>query len=247
MIKLPVCSLLVRVSTKRQGCEQQSTRNNKAHNQAVMTPRKAQRQRNQPEPTPLVEDESEVMTEAQVEHTQPPAIRTNTELNLTVLGRYIPNVRSIAYIAASAVLYAFNTTCAAWEKMAIEGTLFIASDHDLDIETGNEVFTIMVLNRRGLNNFMVDIGDLMDVEVTKDLLIVGMEGEEGEEDRKVRGIWIHEDQDGIRETISNKIKELWDNTKAVRESTQMGFASQQPQGATPGRRLSLSEMFGRPV
>lgn len=93
-----------------------------------------------------------------------------------------------------------------------------------------------------MNNLVIQIGDLLDVEVTKDLLIVGMRGEEGEEERKVMGIWIHEDQDGIRETISMKIKELWDLTTAVRESTQRGFTGKQP----TGRRLSLSEMFGRP-
>lgn len=221
-----------------------------------MTPRKPrQRQHHQPGPTPLIQA-SDYESDAMAYHSDAhhhhhhhhliPPSRTNTELNLAVLNRYIPNVRSIPTIAANAVLYSFNTTAANWEKISIEGTLFVTSDHDLDIETGNETFTLMVLNRRGLNNLVVEIGDLLDVEVTKDLLIVGMRGDEGEEERKVMGIWIHEDVAGIRETISMKIKELWDLTMAVRESTQKGFAGKQPQGTSMGRRLSLSEVFGRP-
>jgi len=215
-----------------------------------MTPRKPGRQRQQQKtgPTPLIQAsdyESDAMNYQS--DALPPASRTNTELNLAVLSRYIPNVRSVVTIAANAVLYSFNTTAANWEKVAIEGTFFVTSDYDLEIETGNETFTLMILNRRGLNNLVVEIGNLLDVEVTDDLLIVGMKGEEGEEERKVMGIWIHEDKDGIRKEISTKIKELWDKIMAVRESTQQGFAEKQPQGDTlTGRRLSLSEMFGRP-
>lgn len=198
-----------------------------------MTPQKQrQRKPHQLGPRPLIKAsdyESDAINEQQAEAIAatgpPPLRRTNTDLNLTVIRRYIPNVRSITYIAASAVLYSFNPTSGGWDKMAIEGTLFITSDHDIDVETGNEVFTVLVLNRRGMNNFIVEIGDLMDVEVTKDVLIVGIKGEEGEEARKVRGIWIHEDKDGIRETIGSKVKELWALTATVRASTRRGFTS----------------------
>lgn len=178
----------------------------------------------------------------------PPPSRSNTELNLTVLNRYIPNVRSIVTIAANAVLYSFNSTSMKWEKeekAPIEGTFFVTSDYEAEIETGNETFTLIILNRRGMNNFIVQIGDLLDVEVTDEVLIVGMKDEEGEE-RKVMGIWIHEDRVGIMKEISLKIKELWDKIMAVRESTQKGFAEKQhPGGATLGRRLSMSEVFGK--
>lgn len=219
-----------------------------------MTPSRRQQTQRKPHqlgPTPLIqaldyESDSAILNEPQTEASPateplPPVTRTNTELNLTVIRRYIPNVRSIAYIAASAVIYSFDSTTGGWEKLAIEGTLFITSDHDIDVETGNEVFTIMVLNRRGMNNFTVDIGDLLDVEVTKDLLILGVKGEK--EMREVKGIWIHEDKDGIRQTIGNKVKELWDFTAAVRGSTEKGFASQQLTASAPGRQRDLSEMF----
>ena len=48
---------------------------------------------------------------------------SNTELNLSVLRRYLPSIRSIVSIAANAVVYTISPTTGQWEKSGVEGTL----------------------------------------------------------------------------------------------------------------------------
>lgn len=102
-----------------------------------------------------------------------------------------------------------------------------------------------MLNRRGLDNLILDLGVTRDVEVTDELLILRWEGEEGE-GQKVMGVWIH-DAAGDRERNSLRIQEAWERARVGRREregagNEVGFAP--PQEAM-GRRISLSELFGR--
>lgn len=140
---------------------------------------------------------------APADYTPPePILRTNTTLNLSVLRRHVPSIVGILAIAANAVLYAFTPAPApAWEKSGIEGTLFVCVCSD-------NTTRVVVLNRRGLDNFVVDLKGVRDVELTAELTILRFEDVRGDAE-KVVGLWIHEDKEGAREEVVHTIQTCW--------------------------------------
>ena len=129
-----------------------------------------------------------------------PLPHTNTTLNLSVLRRHNPSTHAILSIAPYAVVYHFSSTSQSWEKLGIEGTLFVCSLYPA-YPSGPERYNVTVLNRRGLENFTTELLDGRDVEVTDEYVILSVgktdgdeEGEgEGEKERekgKVYGLWI---------------------------------------------------------
>ncbi|KFY37153.1 hypothetical protein V494_04881 [Pseudogymnoascus sp. VKM F-4513 (FW-928)] len=153
----------------------------------------------------------------------PPPTRTNTDLNLSVLRRYFPSTRTILSIAANAVVYAFSASTGQWEKSGIEGALFVC-----ETETG---FVVVVLNRHGLENLVLDVKEVRDVEVTSEFLILRVPGEgEGE---KVMGLWIHGDRDDTREKNAGAEREA----AFVADSGLSGCTARHPQ--TPGVGMGL--------
>lgn len=140
---------------------------------------------------------------APAEYSPPePLLRTNTTLNLSVLRRHVPSITEILAIAANAVLYAFTPAPApAWEKSGIEGTLFVCACSD-------NTTRVVVLNRRGLDNFVVNLKGVRDVELTVELTILRFEDGPGDTE-KVVGLWIHEDKEGAREEVVQTIQSCW--------------------------------------
>jgi len=145
----------------------------------------------------------------------PPTLptRTNSQLNLLVLRRHYPSTASILSLAPYAVLYAFNPANSAWEKSGIEGTLFVCSLTSPMSEKGQERYAVTILNRRGLENFWLELTRGEEVEITAEYVILqGGEGEEG----KVYGLWIFEEgagsTKGIREITAKLIKECAEAT-----------------------------------
>ncbi|KFZ02003.1 hypothetical protein V501_09692, partial [Pseudogymnoascus sp. VKM F-4519 (FW-2642)] len=131
--------------------------------------------------------------------------RTNTDLNLSVLRRYFPSTRTILSIAANAVVYTFSASTGQWEKSGIEGALFVCETE--------EGFVVVVLNRHGLENLVLDVREVRDVEVTSEFLILRVPGEgEGE---KVMGLWIHGDRDDTREKNAGTILQCWEKVRGV--------------------------------
>lgn len=218
-----------------------------------MTPRK-QRHRgpHHHHPTPL-NQVSDYESEAYVkEPAIPPPTRTNTELNLSVLRRYNPSIASILSIAANAVIYIFTPSTQSWEKSGVEGTLFVCSQEPS--HNGGERYCAVVLNRRGLENFNVDLARVQDVEISAELLIVRLLSEEEQEGVKVVGIWLHEDKDGTREINAALIKSCWEKAHQNRVvenaygqgAQQEAFSYGEPQlGGMGGRRLSMRELFAQ--
>ncbi len=92
-------------------------------------------------------------------------------MNLSVLRRYKPSIQSILSIAASAVLYVFDASEGTWDKSGVEGTLFVC-ETEPDVESGDENYCIVVLNRRGIENWGVDLWSVSDVEKMGELLIL---------------------------------------------------------------------------
>lgn len=119
---------------------------------------------------------------------------TNDALNLSVLQRHLPSTISIDFLAPYAVVYIFNTTAQEWEKSGIEGTLFVPKLQD-------ETHAVVVLNRRGLDNFILHLKSAEEVDLTEEYVILQGNGRDdlGRGDKgegKVYGLWIFEEGEG---------------------------------------------------
>ncbi|KAK1021208.1 hypothetical protein LTS16_026668 [Friedmanniomyces endolithicus] len=110
----------------------------------------------------------------------PPPLRSNTELNHTVLRRYVPSITQILSIAPFAVLYTFLPETQIWEKCGVEGTLFMCqlanSRSHQHIGVG---YNVLVLNRKSLENFEVELVTAANVEITPEYVILHAIGEGG--------------------------------------------------------------------
>jgi len=94
---------------------------------------------------------------------------------LSVLRRHNQHIISILSIAPYAVIYTFNPTTQTWEKSGIEGSLFVcqlAPELSPDGTTFIERYTVHVLNRRGLDNFSLELTTPDEIEVTAEYIIL---------------------------------------------------------------------------
>lgn len=171
------------------------------------------------------------------------AQRSNTELNLSVLRRYLPDIVDIQSIAANAVVYTLDTTAGSWDKANVEGTLFVCRLRAPDRAC------IFVLNRKATDNLTLHMCDIKEIELKDPLLMLVME-----DGAHIWGLYIHADEDSTRTSNTELIQNLW---RKDRESTR---APEQDNGAQPqlpaggagvmvqalgGRQVSLNELFGR--
>jgi hypothetical protein len=117
------------------------------------------------------ESDAAYFSDMQQQH-QPPAppSRTNEEISLSVLRRHNPDITSILSLAQYAVVYIFSPTTRQWEKNGVEGTLFVCQLTQGSL--GEERYTAFVLNRRGLNNFDLQLTDGDNVELTEEYVIL---------------------------------------------------------------------------
>lgn len=181
-------------------------------------------------------------------HTTP---RTNTELNLSVLRRYLPTITTILSVAANAVIYTFDSAARTWDKSGVEGTLFVCARESPS--PSEPRYCVFVLNRRGLENLVLGLETVKDVEVTDDLLIMALEGgeEEGGE-AKAMGVWMHADGEDTRKLNMNIIHGLWEQVRDARRAvggegeTYGAGAGEETVGPAVqaiGRTLSIDELF----
>jgi len=224
-----------------------------------MTPRKTRQQRSSnPQPSQLGQiHASDYESEAPY---QPPAPRTNTELNLSVLKRYNPSIHSILSIAASATLYTFSPDSSSWEKSGIEGTLFVCQLLSSPITVADQ-FCIAILNRRGLDNLELDIQEIEDVEITDEFLIlrVFVKANGGESVERVLGVYIHPDKQDTMQVNSLLVRQCWEKTRETMNDVQQlqerleNYGDEGLEGPGQeetiqyqgrGRRLSLRDLFG---
>lgn len=112
-------------------------------------------------------------------------------LNLLVLRRHNPEITDILCIATFATVYSFSFQTGEWDKTGIEGPLFVvrlapaqtparhASDNELDEECEQDAedaedaeekerYSIIVLNRKHLDNFTVPIRDPSALDLTEE-------------------------------------------------------------------------------
>ncbi|KAL9051327.1 MAG: hypothetical protein Q9162_006081 [Coniocarpon cinnabarinum] len=122
--------------------------------------------------------------------------RTTASLNLSVLQRHNPYISHILSIAPFAVVYTFTQSTVqskepGWEKTGVEGTLFVVA---LDHQDGNERYGVMVLNRKGLENFEMELHRTEDVEVSGEFVII--QGQDEDEEMGITGLWIFANHNG---------------------------------------------------
>jgi len=146
-----------------------------------MTSRKPRRQNNH-NPVNLTDYESDAAYYSDMPQQPAPPLRSNEELNLSVIRRHKPSVNSILSLAPYAVVYIFSPTTKQWEKNGVEGTLFVCQEEQGEL--GEDRYTAFVLNRRGLNNFDLPLTDGENVEITEEYVILkadeSTEGETGQ-------------------------------------------------------------------
>ena len=154
-----------------------------------------------------------------------PPQRTNAELNLSVLQRHLPSTTSIISIAPYAVVYIFTSTPQngpAWEKSGIEGTLFICQQTPAPTY-GTERYSVVVLNRKGLNDFICPLSG--DIDYEAGYIILRSASEEGGEEN-IWGLWIFEEEEGsstagMREVNAKIIQEC--AARATRNVSSYGY------------------------
>ena len=121
----------------------------------------------------------------------PALTHLTAQMNLSVLKRYSPQITSVVTTASYAVVYIFNTATATWDRLNIEGTLFIvalngASPPTSLVEkrkrhrrpqkqrepTSPEEYQLIILNRINLDNFIIPLTGPEDVESTDKFVIL---------------------------------------------------------------------------
>ena len=195
--------------------------------------------------------------------------RTNDELNISVLRRHNPQIAAIESVAPYAVLYLFSPHTQQWEKFGIEGTMFLCRLHDdgkndgLDGSNGHgnalspplERYSVVILNRRGLDNFDAELLSDDDVELSDEYTILQVHEPDGS--TSVFGIWIFEEPAPsstarMREIHAAKLMDLArraaDSRAAAAEEAQARLAEamravQQSGLPTAGKQLDLGELF----
>lgn len=178
-----------------------------------------------------------------------PPPRSNEELNLAVLRRRYNEITALEHVAPYASLYNYNLETQQWEKLGIEGTLFLCQlTHSA---TGAERFCAVILNRRGIENFYHELVSPDKIEFTDPYVILYSE--------QVHGLWIFAEPPPMstshcRIEAANKMVELADRATASREARERGSNGRtshvqeevDASSSVPmGRQVSLRELFGQ--
>jgi hypothetical protein len=157
-----------------------------------MPPKKRVTRAAQLQPQPAVSDYDETDTAAFTDNAAaliaPPPSRTNTELNLLVLRRYCPDVERIVQIAPFAVVYSFSPETQGWEKIGTEGTLFVCQLAGANYSR----YSVIILNRKSLDNFIVELVSAENVEITDSYVILQSPNADGVE--QIYGLWIFSEE-----------------------------------------------------
>ncbi|MCJ1275504.1 hypothetical protein MMC21_003307 [Puttea exsequens] len=147
--------------------------------------------------------------------------RTNYEINLSVLQRLVPSTLQIEFTIPYAVLYLYNPDDTenkepGWEKTGVEGTMFVA-------QLDRNGYAVVVLNRKGLENFVLRIQGREAVELTEEYIILPDFGEGGP---KMYGLWIFEEPEGSTRGLRDKVGRcIVQCAERVEESNGMGASN----------------------
>ena len=214
----------------------------------VMAPHKSKARAHHPQPPPQPSDYETDAAPPAVDVPLPPP-RSNEELNFSVLRRIYPELVAIEHVTPYAALYTFSLETQQWEKLGVEGTLFLCRLTPSAI--GADRYSVAILNRRGLDNFYLELTSEEEMEFTDPYVI--LQGDQ------VYGIWVFADPPpastaDCRTDTANKIMQAAEKARLSREAKEqegkngVHQASEHVESATSapmGRQLSLRELFGQ--
>lgn len=174
----------------------------------------------------------------------PPPPRTNTDLNLSVLQRYLPSVHNILTVAANAVIYTFNAPKEQWDKSGVEGTMFVCLQSPYPDDPQQRARAcVFVLSRRGLENVTVELSMVSHVEVMGELVILQVEGTGAPEEDKVVGIWVHNEKADTRESTAAMITEAWKVARLAGRADEGEAEAGPAMQAIGSGRLTVDDLF----
>ena len=111
---------------------------------------------------------------------------------------------------------------------------------------GKEGCSVVVLNKKALENMIVDLMDVKDVEMTDEFLILRWWDKELGRD-KVVGVYIHPDKEDTREVNCLMIKQKWEVLREEGASALGvdGAVFEESDGAHPfaGRQIDVNQLF----
>ena len=196
----------------------------------------------------------------------PPANRTKEDLNLSVLQRYNSQITEIVSVAPYAVIYQFTPLPEpAWSKTGVEGSLFLCQLTPGSF--GEERYTAIVFNRRGLDNWEAPLieGENAGVEITDEYVIVSFKQDH---EQKIYGVFIFSEGPGTstentRAGNAELMKHLATAASISRQKAELAASEarakhtnghvqeaedaleDQNMGAPMGRQISLQQLFGQ--
>lgn len=159
----------------------------------------------------------------------PMAIRTEGQMNLDVLRRYLPSVRHILHVSPQVVVYT-TPDRRGWEKSDIEGPMFVCMQDPLPEDPGQRKRAcVIILSRKNLQNLTFDLARVSDMEVNdgSNLLFLQVEASWEGQESQVFGLFFHEDEENTRSMAIAMIEET---RKVAREA---GPAAPPPPGPEP--------------
>lgn len=182
-------------------------------------------------------------------YVEPQQTLTRDQINANVIKKYVPSLSHIIAVGPNAVIYTFAPDSSNWDKANIEGSMFICQLTPSSV-TGGPRHCIIVLNRKGMDNLIIESAEIEDVEIKDEILILRFQSH-GE--IKTMGVYIHGDEYNPRDYICQLVKAHWET--AMEERTEAGNGEysgdvlesiEAPEEDRPmGRRISLSQLFGR--
>lgn len=230
--------------------QSQSQPQPQSQSQPQSQPQSQSQSQSQSQPPPLPSDYETDAPPPAVDVPLPPP-RSNEELNFSVLRRVYPDLLAIEHVTPYAALYTFNLETQQWEKVGIEGTLFICQLTPSPI--GAERYCAIIYNRRGLDNFYQELTSSDEMEITDPYVI--LQGD------LVYGIWIFADPPpattaNCRVETAEKMMAIADRARASREAKEREGrngvieATEQVEASSAssapmGRQLSLRRLFGQ--
>ena len=192
--------------------------------------------------------ESDAFVAENLEH---PISRSDHELNLSVLKRHYPSIISLHHVSPYAVVYIFNPTSEEWEKSGIEGTTFVCGL--VPNPVCDQRCSVVVLNRRGLDNFNVEVKSTHEIEITDEYIIFQSE-QDGQ--LQVYGLWVYSEPPPSstahhREMTATKIQELASKAelsrKSIVEQDLNGYEAEMEQEAVSAVRQPSSRQNSLPL
>lgn len=174
---------------------------------ATMASHKPRRHNNNHSSNHHTDYESDTAYISDMQNQPAPPLRSNEELNLAVLQRHNPSITSILSLAPYSVVYQFSPVTQGWEKLKVEGTMFVCQLTPGSL--GEDRYCVFVLNRSLLQNFQLLLTDSENIELTDLYVIIksdeATESENGplnphnggqngnSSDLRIYGIWIYQE------------------------------------------------------